>query len=51
MKQMTQDDASREIRRIGFWVIVSILLWSAGWFTVHELIKAHHHAVTAHARG
>jgi hypothetical protein len=45
------DAARREIRRVGTWVIIAIVIWSAGWFTIHKFAEARHHAVAAHARG
>jgi len=51
MKLVPQDDASREIRRVGAWVVLAILIWSAGWLTVHKIAEARHHAVAVHSRG
>jgi hypothetical protein len=41
----TPDQMLAEIRRLGLWVVLGIVAWSAGWFVVHQVMEARaHHA-------
>ena len=44
------DDLAAELRRLGVWVAVGIVVWSAGWLAVHKLVEARQHAVAADHR-
>ncbi len=44
------DDLPAELQRLGIWVVVGILAWSAGWLAVHKIVEARQHAVAADLR-
>lgn len=51
MSNVSHDNTRREIRRVGTVVVIAILVWSMGWFMVHKIAEARHHAVAANSRG
>ncbi len=51
MKPIPHDhDPRREIMRVGFYVVLAIIIWSVGWLVIHKIAEARH-VVAVHARG